>query len=264
MNIIIVGTGPAALMAGSQLINKGHKITFFEQKKAAARKFLVAGHGGFNLSNSIEKSAFLNMYDKAEIKEIVAAFDDNDLVNFLKNIDIPTYIGSSGKIFPEKHIKPIDVLQAWLKDLQSKGAQFYYEHEMIDFDNEKVYFFGKGSSASFAYDKLILALGGASWSKTGATGKWLSLFESKGIASKNFEASNAGFHIKNIEKLGNAPGLAIKNITCRLGKKEKYGEIVLTDYGMEGAPIYFLNGEFRAGNNPRSRANPFPAPAFYG
>lgn len=248
MNILIIGTGPAALMAGSQLINKGHKITFFEQKKAAARKFLVAGHGGFNLSNTIEKAAFLNMYNRAEIQKMVAAFDENDLVTFLQSIGIGTYIGSSGKVFPEKHIKPIDVLQAWLKDLQAKGAQFFYEKEMVDFDNEKVYFFEKGSMASFAYDKLILALGGASWAKTGATGKWLPLFESKGIKVLPFEASNAGFHIDNIAKLGNAQGEAIKNITCRLGNKEKYGEIVITDYGMEGAPIYFLNSEFRAGN----------------
>lgn len=187
------------------------------------------------------------MYDKPAIKEMVAAFDADDLVSFLKKIGIPTYVGSSGKIFPAKHIKPIDVLQQWLQYLRRKGATFQYETSMVDFDKEAVYLDYKGTVVKKNYSKLVMALGGASWSKTGSTGAWLNLFESKGISTLDFQASNAGVNITFSEVIKAMQGTPIKHLNCRLGAKVRYGEIVLTEYGFEGAPIFYLNGAFRNG-----------------
>ncbi len=245
--ILIVGTGPAALMAGTVLARAGHKVTFYEQKKAAGRKFLVAGHGGFNLSNSIDQGAFLNMYDREEIRKMVQNFGVDDLVDFLSGIGIPTYIGSSGKIFPEPSIKPIDVLNAWLDHLKQLGATFYFDSRMIDFDAHRIRVLSGQHVATVPYDKLVLALGGASWSKTGATGAWAALFREKGLGIIPFAASNAGFEIDLPEAVILFQGQPVKHVRCRLGDFEKYGEIVLTRYGFEGAPIFYLNGAFRKG-----------------
>jgi len=245
--ILIIGTGPAALMAGTFLLEAGHEVIFYEQKKAAGRKFLVAGHGGFNLSNSIDQAAFLEMYDREEIREMVQAFGVDDLVRFLSRIGIPTYIGSSGKIFPEPHIKPIDVLNAWLDYLKQSGATFHFDCRMADFDATTVKIMSGESIITIPYDKLVLALGGASWAKTGATGAWAALFREKGIDIIPFAASNAGFEIELPEAVTLFQGQPIKHIVCRLGDKEKYGEIVLTEYGFEGAPVFYLNGAFRKG-----------------
>lgn len=247
--ILIIGTGPAALMAGTFLLEAGHQVTFYEQKKAAGRKFLVAGHGGFNLSNSIDQAAFLEMYDREEIREMVQAFGVDDLVRFLSRIGIPTYIGSSGKIFPEPHIKPIDVLNAWLDYLKQLGATFHFDCRMVDFDATTVKIMSGESIITVPYDKLVLALGGASWSKTGATGAWAALFREKGIGIIPFAASNAGFEIELPEAVTLFQGQPIKHILCRLGDREKYGEIVLTEYGFEGAPVFYLNGAFRKGTH---------------
>lgn len=248
-SILIIGTGPAALMAGTFLLEAGHKVTFYEQKKAAGRKFLVAGHGGFNLSNSIDQAAFLAMYDREEVREMVQDFGVNELVRFLAKIGIPTYIGSSGKIFPEPHIKPIDVLNAWLDYLKKLGATFHFERRMVDFDAATVHISSRGDMEVIRYDKLVLALGGASWSKTGATGAWSTLFREKGIDTLPFAASNAGFEIDLPETVRSFQGQPIKHIKCCLGAQEKYGEIVLTEYGFEGAPVFYLNGAFRKGNH---------------
>ncbi|RYE00074.1 MAG: TIGR03862 family flavoprotein [Sphingobacteriales bacterium] len=246
--ILIAGTGPAALMAGTFLLEAGHEVTFYEQKKAAGRKFLVAGHGGFNLSNSIDQVAFLEMYDREEIREMVKAFDMDALVLLLRKIGIPTYTGSSGKIFPEPHIKPIDVLNAWLGYLKQLGATFRFGSRMVDFDTTTVQILSDGKIDTIDYDKLVLALGGASWSKTGATGAWAELFHEKGIETIPFAASNAGFEIHLPETVLAFHGQPVKHVVCRLGEKERYGEIVLTGYGFEGAPVFYLNGAFRNGH----------------
>lgn len=248
-SILIIGTGPAALMAGTFLLEAGHKVMFYEQKKAAGRKFLVAGHGGFNLSNSIDQEAFLAMYDRQEIREMVQAFGVDELVRFLTKIGIPTYTGSSGKIFPQPHIKPIDVLNAWLDYLKKLGATFHFERRMVDFDANAVHISSRDNIEVIRYDKLVLALGGASWAKTGATGAWSALFREKGIDTLPFAASNAGFEIDLPETVTLFQGQPIKHIKCYLGAQEKYGEIVLTEYGFEGAPVFYLNGAFRKGNH---------------
>jgi predicted flavoprotein YhiN len=116
--IIIIGAGPAGLMAAEQLAAKGYHVHIYEKNKAAARKFLVAGHGGFNLTHSEPIHSFVAKYDVEQIRSIVRSFDNNKTVQWLSSIGIPTYIGSSGKIFPEKQIKPIQVLQAWLDRLK--------------------------------------------------------------------------------------------------------------------------------------------------
>lgn len=245
--IIIIGTGPAALMAGTVLLERGFPVVFYEQKKAAGRKFLVAGHGGFNLSNSIDKDSFLDMYDRSEVRAMVDAFDAEDLVLFFKNIGISTYIGSSGKLFPEPQFKPIDVLNAWLNFLRSKGASFYFGTELVDFDEQFVWLKNKNEVVRLPFHKLVLGLGGASWPQTGSTGAWTRLFATKNIAVKPFKSSNAGFNIAWTGPVKAYQGIAIKHVSCRLGQRERYGEIVLTEYGLEGAPVFYLNGAYRSG-----------------
>lgn len=236
-------------MSGTELLKNGHKVHFFEQKKAAGRKFLVAGHGGFNLSNSLPKAQFLTMYDRTEIREMVKSFDAADLQAFLHSINIPTYIGSSGKIFPEEHIKPITVLKNWLNYLTAKGATFHYEYRMQDFTEGTVTFDHMGKIEDHKFDRLILALGGGSWAKTGSDGSWQSLFSRKNIPVKPFRASNSGINIKWSNALQAFQGTALKNIKIYLGNNSRLGEAVVTKYGLEGAPIYYLNPQFRQGNN---------------
>ena len=249
LSIGIVGTGPAALMAGTALLESGHNVHFFDQLKAPARKFLVAGHGGFNLTHSEMIDEFVNKYDSELLRESVRDFTSADFIGFLKVIGIETYVGSSGKIFPVKGVKPIEVLNAWLDHLRKRGAEFNMEHRLIDFSANSVVFDAKGTLKEQVFDRIIFALGGGSWSRTGSDGKWVDLFRTKGIAVRDLTASNSGFELRSNKKLHVLEGLPIKNCKVYSDRIEKYGDTVLTTYGIEGAPIYALNGEFRQGQS---------------
>lgn len=246
--IIVVGTGPAGLMAGTSLLEKGYQVDFYDAKNAPGRKFLVAGNGGFNLTHSEQLESFIEKYNHPFIKEAVKEFTNDDFVLFLKKIGIETFVGSSGKIFPIKGIKPIEVIQKWISYIEKLGGKFYFNHQFVDFTGEEVEFTNHQNSITKQFSKLIFALGGASWKKTGSTGEWKSIFENKGIICNSFQASNSGFEIENWDSLQTFEGNVAKNCAVKIGNFIKKGEVVFTNYGLEGNPIYHLNKYFREDN----------------
>ncbi|MGN0003598.1 MAG: NAD(P)/FAD-dependent oxidoreductase [Sphingobacterium composti] len=246
--IVIIGAGPAGLMAAQRLAEAGKQVHIYEQNKAAARKFLVAGHGGFNLTHSEPIADFITRYDKTEVQQIVQSFDNTKTVDWLNSIGIETYVGSSGKIFPIKSIKPIQVLQAWLDRLQELGVQIHYEHKFVDFDNYKATLEHKGIVIEKDFAQLILALGGGSWQKTGSDAKWISLFAKKNIAISPLESANSGYNTS--VDYAELEGQVLKNIAVHFGETSKKGEVVFTKYGIEGSPIYYLNRFTRPHNFP--------------
>jgi len=212
---------------------------------------LVARQGGFNLSNAKPLDFFVEQYDRSQIQKAVRSFTPNDLVQFLCEIGVETYVGTSGKIFPQKGIKPIQVLQAWLKKLQEyEHCIFHYSHKLINFCENKLIFSTSEGKTEIALtnEKVIFACGGASYQITGSDGKWATLFQQKGIETIPFQVSNSGMEItsKLLEKF---QGSYLKNCRFQLGEKSILGEIVITKYGFEGSPIYYLNREFRNGNH---------------
>ena len=237
--IIIIGAGPAGLIAAQILAEKGFEVHVYEQNKAAARKFLVAGNGGFNLTHSEEIDSLLNKYDAPEIQKIVKKFDNQKVIDWLLDLGVSTYVGSSGKIFPTKNFKPIQVLKAWLDRLENLGVTIHYENSFQNFDETFVYFKTKGEDFKVKYSKLILALGGGSWKKTGSDAKWVETLKSKNIAITLLESANSGYNTN--PKFHILQGQYLKNIKVSFQENEKIGEIVFTKYGVEGSPIYFMN-----------------------
>ncbi len=237
--IIIIGAGPAGLMAAQQLALKGFKVHVYEQNKAAARKFLVAGNGGFNLTHSEELESFVQKYGAEEIQEMVRDFDNQKVIQWLLDLGITTYVGSSGKIFPTKNFKPIQVLKAWLDELEKLGVTIHYDHVFIDFDDSNVYLKNNKEAISVNYSKLILAMGGGSWKKTGSDAKWVETLKAKNIEITPLESANSGYNTNS--DFHQLQGQYLKNIKVSFDRNEKIGEIVFTKYGIEGSPIYHMN-----------------------
>lgn len=237
--IFIIGAGPAGLMASQILAEKGFKVQIYEQNKAAARKFLVAGNGGFNLTHSEEIETFLEKYDAVEIQKIVREFDNQKVIKWLEKLGIATYIGSSGKIFPTKNFKPIQVLKTWLDYLENLGVEIHYNHTFLDFDESSIYLKNNSEDLKLNYSKLILAMGGGSWKKTGSDAKWIEVLASKNIKINALESANSGYNTPRI--FHQLQGQYLKNIKVSFQNIEKTGEIVFTKYGIEGSPIYFMN-----------------------
>lgn len=243
-SIAIIGSGPAALMLAATLDEKLFDVTIYEKNFAPARKFLVAGDGGFNLTHSEETEQFITRYTpQSFLEESIRSFTNTDLCDWLKQIGIDTYIGTSKRIFPVKGIKPIDVLNAILNELKNKNVQIKTKHEWKGWnDKNELIIQHDNKELSVKADIVVFALGGASWTKTGSDGSWESLFKDKGVEVIPFQASNCTYQIKWDEKfLKQAEGKALKNIAITCNGVEKKGEVVITAFGIEGGAVYGLS-----------------------
>lgn len=246
--IAIIGAGPCALMLGNTLDPKIFDIQIYEKNSSAARKFLVAGDGGLNLTHSENPLQFLSRYTPASfLKKAFNHFTNHDLINWLTANGLETFVGSSGRVFPKKGIKPIEVLNLLVQKAKNNKAQFYFEQEWKGFDEENnLLFEHKGQQKTIKADLVIFCLGGASWPVTGSTGAWLNYFKTKNIATKTFLASNCAFQIKwDTSFIKKAEGKVLKNCKITCGTKSHLGEVVITKFGMEGSGIYPLSPEIR-------------------
>lgn len=245
--IVIIGSGPAALIA-ADVLGETCEVHIFEKGEAPGRKFLVAGKGGFNLTNSLTGDALLNKFTPSLFfKPILSEFDSVDTGQWLLELGIPTYEGTSGRIFPEKNIKPITVLQKIRDKLTAKNVYFHFNHEFISFDEkQQPVFIYKGEKITVEADHYLFALGGASWPVTGSTGSWTSAFEEIGIKVLPFQSSNCGVNVDwPAELKEKLQGMPLKNIALRVNDFEIKGEALISEYGLEGNAIYPAIPEIR-------------------
>lgn len=246
--VVIIGGGPAGLMAATQLLKSDCEILLLDQKASVGRKFLVAGDGGFNLTHSENKLELMEKYDSDWMKQAVRTFPNKDFIKFLKQIGIETKVGSSGKIFPEDEIKPIQVLNAWKQHLEGR-VQFQLNCRFVNFEENELTFEREGKSEKITFDYLILALGGKSWPVTGSDGTWTQIFEEKGIELTPFQPSNSGLVLYD-NWLSDLEGKILKNIRTSCGNQSCSGDLVCTSYGLEGKPAYAINGALRKMEKP--------------
>src|SRR6218665_406758 len=241
-SVAIIGGGPAAFMLAATLDETLFDVTIYEKNNAVGRKFLVAGDGGFNLTHSEAQEAFISRYTPAAFfQPLISSFNNNDLREWLKNIGIDTYVGTSRRVFPVKGIKPIEVLNAILVELKRKNVIIKTNHAWKGWKNEALTFETSNAVLDVNADVAVFALGGSSWKVTGSDGSWTTYFSEKGIQIIPFRASNCAYEIKwGDDLLKAAEGQSLKNIIVSCDSKEKAGELVITKFGLEGGAIYPL------------------------
>ncbi len=239
--VVLFGGGPANLLAADILSNYNFNVTIFEKEKSIGQKLLVAGKGGFNLTNNLTGKELLEKYSPTNLfNNPIDIFDSTSLREWLSILNIPTFVGTSGRVFPERHIKPIHVLENIRKRLLAKNVQILTEHKFISFNKDMLPMVEyKGNTKIIEADYFIFGLGGASWSITGSNGAWRKSFNSIGVKTLPFQPSNCGINISwpsHIKKYH--LGKPLKNISISIEKKSFLGEAVITEYGLEGNAIY--------------------------
>lgn len=244
----IIGGGPSALMLASELNPETFDVCIHEKNAALGRKFLVAGQGGFNLTHSEEPKHFIQRYSPFQfLEKAFFGFSNRDLITWLKARGIETHVGSSGRVFPLKGVKPIQVLDAIQKHLQQRGVNVFCSREWVGFTPDgKLLLKTKTGTETLQSDFTVFCLGGASWPQTGSKGNWTHYFIERGIKISPFQASNCAYEIKWPKPLlAKIEGRALKNAVFSCGSMKHSGEVVLTAFGLEGSGVYPLSPAIR-------------------
>ena len=243
--IAIVGGGSAALFCAAFLDTTKYAVTIYEKNKSLGRKFLVAGDGGFNLTHSEQGTQFLKRYTPTNFLDCAfLKYDNIYFQDWLQEIGISTFVGSSGRVYPENGTKPIEVLDTILKHLKSKGVNLQTEHTWTGWSNEKERIFNQEKVIEADY--IIFCLGGSSWRVTGSDGAWLYPFFEKGVTTIPFRSSNCAFGVNWESRfLEQFEGHPLKNIALNYNNKTQKGEAVITKFGIEGNAFYAFSPEIR-------------------
>lgn len=246
-SIAIIGGGPAGLMAAEILSQNGVKVDLYEAMPSLGRKFLMAGKSGLNLTHAESYPTFITRYgDKQkQIEAHLNRFKPDDLLAWVKGLNIETFIGSSGRIFP-KEMKASPLLRAWLQRLQIQGVTFHMRHRWKGWREQSLIFDSPTGEIKVTPDATILALGGASWPKLGSRGEWIEWLEEAGVRIKPFYPANCGFTVNwsrhFIEKFHGHP---LKSVVLSFKDFKQQGEFVLTRTGVEGSLIYTASAKLR-------------------
>ncbi|MDX2288597.1 MAG: TIGR03862 family flavoprotein [Hyphomicrobiaceae bacterium] len=249
--LVVVGAGPAGLMAAEIAARDGCRVVVIDQMAAPGRKLLMAGRGGLNLTHSEPLAAFLSRYGAASdrLAPLVTAFDPATLTAWAEALGQETFVGSSGRVFP-KAMKASPLLRAWLRRLADLGVTFRFKTRFCGFCAEGRLMLSADAAdpAPCTADAVILALGGASWPRLGSDGAWVQGLAAAGVSIAPLAPYNAGVHITwsahLTERLDGSP---LKRIALRVGGVEVRGEAVITRTGLEGGVAYALNGAILAG-----------------
>ena len=250
---VIIGGGPAGLMAAEQLTHAGHKVDLYDAMPTVGRKFLLAGLGGLNITHSEPYEAFCNRYSHGQslLKPILDEFTPAQLRQWCDELGIDTFIGTSGRVFPEA-MKAAPLLRTWLTRLRDNGLTIYPKHRWLGWDDKQNIRLQSPEGEIFrSYDILILALGGGSWKKLGSDGQWMPLLQAQDVATSPLLPSNCGFlsawseHLKT-----NFAGSPLKSVAIRFtdveGEEEKrMGEFIVTERGVEGSLVYAFSARLR-------------------
>ena len=243
--IAVIGAGPAGLIAAETLASAGCAVTVFDRMPSPARKFLMAGRGGLNLTHSEPLDLFLARYRPQEprLLDAVRAFPPAALVAWCEGLGVETFIGSSGRVFP-KTLKASPLLRAWLARLGSLGVELRTRHRWIGLDGTTPRFATEAGEVAHPAEAVLLALGGASWPRLGSDGAWTALLPD--VATVPFAPANVGFEVPWSDRLRSQhSGAPLKRIAVSFAGTAIRGEAVLTSGGIEGGAIYALSAPIR-------------------
>jgi uncharacterized flavoprotein (TIGR03862 family) len=248
MDAAVIGAGPAGLIAAEVLAQGGASVTVFDAMPSAGRKLLMAGRGGLNLTHSEELAQFIARYREAApaLEAPIHAFPPMALRDWSEALGQPTFVGSSGRVFPQA-FKASPLLRAWLRRLDGMGVQFAFRHRWRGWDDdERLLFRTPEGERAFEARTSVLALGGASWPRLGSDGSWAETLAAKSVAISPLRPANCGFIVAWSDAFRDRhEGQPLKGAAWSFGAHAIRGEAIMTRSGLEGGAIYALSADLR-------------------
>ncbi|NWC80466.1 TIGR03862 family flavoprotein [Pseudomonas putida] len=251
---VVIGAGPAGLMAAEALAQAGLAVQVFDAMPSVGRKFLLAGVGGMNITHSEPYPQFVARYAEreSEIKRLLGDFDADALRQWIHGLGIETFVGTSGRVFPTD-MKAAPLLRAWLKRLRDSGVVIHTRHRWLGWhaDGALQIAYPQGELQVKA-DVVVLALGGGSWARLGSDGAWQPVLAERAVDISPLQASNCGFEVAGWSALlkDKFAGAPLKNIALGMpGTATRKGEFILTAQGVEGSLVYAWSAPLREAIN---------------
>ena len=245
LDALVIGAGPAGLMAAEALARAGRSEVICDAKPSPARKFLMAGKSGLNITKDQDFGTFLGGYDDW-LHPMLREFGPDQVVDWCRGLGQEVFVGSSGRVFPEA-MKASPLLRAWLARLAAAGVSLRTRWRWLGFAPDGFRFETPDGVQVLRPDVTVLALGGASWARLGSDGAWADWLAEKGVAVAPFLPANMGFAVNWSLHMARFFGVAVKSVALIVGDQRERGEFVITAKGIVGGGIYAASRRMRQG-----------------
>ncbi|MDX5358657.1 MAG: TIGR03862 family flavoprotein [Rhodobacterales bacterium] len=245
---LVIGAGPAGLVAAEELARAGWQVTVAEAKPSPARKFLMAGKSGLNLTRDEPLPAFTARYPQGAdwLAPMLAVFGPAQVQDWARGLEQEVFTGSTGRVFPVV-MKGSPLLRAWLARLSALGVALRTRWRWTGFQGVALTFDTPDGPRVLAPDRTILALGGASWPRLGSDAAWVPWLAARGVLIAPFRPSNAGLVVDWSPYMARHFGAALKGIRLTAVNFSSRGEVTISARGLEGGGLYPLTPALRDG-----------------
>jgi uncharacterized flavoprotein (TIGR03862 family) len=247
---IVIGGGPAGLMAAEVLAAGGARVDLYDAMPSVGRKFLLAGKGGMNITHAEDYDAFVARYGaRADaVKAWLEAFPPQQVRAWIHDLGIDTFVGTSGRVFPAG-MKAAPLLRAWLHRLRETGVAFHMRHRWLGWRAGALVFGTPDGEIEVdpAGAATVLALGGASWARLGSDGAWVPLLAGRGVDVAPLAPANCGFDADwSAHFADRHAGAPLTTVALALEDDAfRKGQFVVTRTGIEGSLVYALSAPIR-------------------